>query len=84
MKYETWSKALGQRVFSRLDQTVETAVANSRNLAQLTGIDPDDLDVRVAPDQSISKELDRYGEEWHVDSDKVAAASNAKAPGMPA
>ena len=83
MKYDISSVALGRVVFSRLDQTLETAIANSHRMARLTGIDPDDLEVKVAENQSVSKELDRFGEEWYVDSDKIAAASaQARDPGM--
>lgn len=75
MKFEIASKALGQVVFTRLDQTMETAQANARNSAMLCGIDPDDLEVSEAEDQATSPCLRTYGEEWLVNSEDVAAVA---------
>lgn len=77
MKYSASSKALGKVAFNLLSQSMETAVANARNSASLCGIDPDDLRIEEAADQNVSGHLDRYGEEWLVDSDEVAALAPA-------
>ena len=73
MKLDVYSKALGKHVFSNLSPNLEVGRLRARNEAMLCGIDPDDLDVVAAADPGVSAHLERFGEEWLVDSDMVKA-----------
>lgn len=75
MKFDIRSTTDDIKLFSMVDQTLETAVANARNSAMLHGIDPDTIRVDTADDPDVSSELDRYGEEWFVSSEDYSAAS---------
>lgn len=83
MKFSVTSEAMGKVIFNRLDQTVETALANARNSAALCGIDPDDIRVEEASDQQVSRHLERYGEEWLVDSADVEAVAPRRVFALP-
>nr|WP_250808311.1 hypothetical protein [Neorhizobium tomejilense] len=78
MKLDVYSKALGRIVFSILDRDIEIGGKNVANSAMLYGIDPADLEVSVAADPAVSDHLERFGEEWYVDSDEVKAVAPRK------
>lgn len=80
MKADVHSKALGMVVFSNLSPDLYTALLRARQSANLCGIDPDDIEVTPAADATISRELNRYGEQWYVDSDKVSAVAPKPMP----
>jgi hypothetical protein len=75
MKADVHSRGLGVKVFSCLSTDLGSATANARNSASLCGIDPDDLEVVPAVDGTVSPALDRFGEEWFVDSEEVRAVA---------
>jgi hypothetical protein len=75
MKCDVHSKRLGTHVFSNVSPNQEVGRRRARNEALLCGIDPEDMDIVPAADPSVSRHLDRFGEEWYVDSDELRAAA---------
>ena len=75
MKCDVYSKALGRHIFSNLSPSLEVGRLRARNDAMLCGIDPDDLEVVAAADAGVSAQLERFGEEWLVDSETVKAVA---------
>ena len=75
MKCDVHSKALGKHVFSNLSPNLEVGRLRARNEALLCGIDPDDLDVVTSADPRVSVHLERFGEEWYINSDELKSVA---------
>lgn len=80
LKLDVESKSLKKIVCSLLGPSEEVGVKRMENSALLYGIDFDDLVIKKAANQQVSSHLDRYGEEWYVDSDEVKAVAPLKSP----
>jgi hypothetical protein len=78
MRFETRSLTDGKCLFESIDRDLETAIKNSRNTARLYSIDPESIETVVSSSKAaVSKDLSRYGVEWHVNSADYAEAPNS-------
>lgn len=69
MRFQTRSVTDGAILFESIDRNLETAVSNARNEARLHSINPDNIETTISSSKAEeSRELFRYGVEWHVNS----------------
>lgn len=76
MKFDVHHKARGTLAFSLICMS-GTQEANAQSALRLVGLNPEDFEVKDAADPKPSDYLDRFGEEWYVDSDSFKSKDAA-------